>query len=411
MDTELFEKRIKGILVLHKEENVVGNLLAILGLMTVDFSSPATVQAAWDADSITIMAKTFSTTCTCHSTNDPKVRKVDGVMHSNRCDLSMADVLIRHRDLKSVEPDERGVTFDFSWPRDISPFKNVICARFRELQDAILWSNFSKAWAGVMSMLPDQIPAEDDDSIDEPEEIVEVKEDPDMVEPDGPTETVEEDNPDMACSPDPADDFDDLDVLPPAENVPAVAPTDTKIDPAPAIPDVPKRKRGRPSGTTDSAKKIQEFEKHEVPASAFTPTSTDGKPTILACIRFAEIIQEECSRISEIAREIAWAKEFPLDQVRGVKESLDRLALRSAHMEYRGGHDRDDPQAINPLIETTLANVTAVATVAVRDLGLAPELPSSWDVFKKSLKEAVDVSDSMFDIISQTGAGPAIRQG
>jgi hypothetical protein len=53
-------------------------------------------------------------------------------------------------------------------------------------------------------------------------------------------------------------------------------------------------------------------------------------------------------------------------------------------------------------------NVTASANVAVRDLGLSPEKPESWQKYQKDMKEVIGKADSMFDIMSQSGMGPII---
>jgi hypothetical protein len=414
-----FEKKIRGILVLHKPENEVHNVLCVLGLARIDFNSPSTVSVAWDEDGIAVMAKKFPADCSCAG-DDAKLYKVDGVAHSSQCAIVKMDTITRHALLTEMDTlDTERIICTFQWPRDLSVYKNTICARFPELgTHAPMWDSFVKNWGTIMKMIPEPSAA-DLEGVEEVEEIVEVVPDAPVSESfddiafdeidftDTGHEVVEEAIADP-ISPEPKaapEDEDTAVLVVSADDFPAPAPMMKTPEPAAE----PKRGRGRPSGTTKASKKANEAERTELSSGDFDP-DTEAK-RIPACIKFARIIREECARFVEIANTIESAESFPIETLEGLKDSLDRLSLRSAHMVYQGGHEEvDNPHAINGMVEVTLANVTAVCATAVRDLGLAPEKATSWEKYGKAIKEALDVSKSMTDIMSQAGIGPTITE-
>ena len=116
-----------------------------------------------------------------------------------------------------------------------------------------------------------------------------------------------------------------------------------------------------------------------------------------------KLILDELNGIKTAVEFIRDADSFPLESVKNLKARLDRLALKTAHLIYRGRHDMDDPSSINPMVEVTLANDSGTVNGAVRDLGLAPEKANSWADFKKEIKTVVDMADSMTEIMSQAG--------
>lgn len=417
--------QIKGLLLLTKSENVTKNVLGILGLNAANFPG-GEVQIMWDDAEITVQSKTT-------------IAEHDAYA-----------ALVAHKCLVDMDSDDDGIVWTFQWPRNIQPYHGAIVACFPELGQEVFWGNFKKAWYKITGQMPEPREPLSERTESTPAENPVVGMD---LGSNGPSSmgsinvaTEGEDIPPEPRIPEDlpqAPSFDDLDFdsTPAKEEAPALALTttaepDSKIevvhgagDPsleaaAQAVIDAQeaKRGRGRPPLTPEQ-KAAREAEKggkrltipsHETHLGSVAPVETAGKDgpkkVIPACVKFAEILEEEFARLRAVAQCVKEAEAFPMETIKGLKSSLDRLALRAAHMEFRGAHDADDPNAINPLVEVTLANVTAVANTATRDLGLAPERPKAWEDFKKNLKEAVDLADDMCGVMSQMGAGPAVQE-
>jgi hypothetical protein len=397
----LLTAKIKGLLLLNKSEAVTRNVLAILGLFSIDFADAQTLQVLCDADGVTVRDKSFQCACTCQSSHDPKVVRVGDDFHASVCHRAMEQRLAQDPNLVDADIDPSGTIWTFQWPRDIEPNRNVIAECFTELKQEALWKNFRRAWSELVALMPDdprpQVAdvevAQDQDA--DPGFDFDIPDTPETTE----REQIVQDTVDfiaanlLSCPPHMHPEEADTVIQASASPMPQEPTTDEK------------RGRGRPKGSTKSAKE-QALE----PSASDFVAQGEAKKTIPACVKFANILRDEMSRLSSEAEFIRGCEEFPLESIRSIKTSLDRLALRAAHMEFRGAHDADDPHAINPLVEVTLANVTAVLNGAVRDLGLAPEVPKTWEEFCRNIKEARDVADDMHGIMSQMGAGAAIQE-
>jgi len=415
------KSRLRGFLLLTKAENVTPNVLAMLGLFPSDFPDKH-VQLLWDEDSITVQSRAISALCDCQEhPKDPKVQTDGQTYHASTCAIAMRQKLLNHPCLMDLDGDEAEATWTFCWPRDLADYRAVIQTRFGELQGEALWKNFQKTWGSIVGGMPDPGPSLGErinpDAKPEPETRIPAEESARAAA-----------TADLPISFD--DDLDFNEVLTPApgqDQRPALLvemSTDHNEisivhgagDPgleaaAQAVLDAQdgKRGRGRPKGTTKAAKE----QAKELKASDFQPVETpEGKKTFPACVRFAQVLEEELCRLRSVGDLIRNEDErFPAETIESLKNSLDRLALRTAHLQFRGSHDADAPNALNPMIEVTLANVIASTNAATRDLSLSPEKHGSWEAFKKAMKEVLDVAGSMNDIMSQTGMGPVISEG
>ena len=152
MDQEKTLDSINKLLLLKGGKEEASNVLAMLGLYTIDFSGN-NVRVVKDAKEIAIQAKSFSPTCTCYeSGNAPKLTRIaDGTMHAMRCDLTMSYKLVNHPCLIDVDGDGKDTFWTFTWPRDIEPYKNVIQSVFPELESETLWNNFKHRWEEIVS--------------------------------------------------------------------------------------------------------------------------------------------------------------------------------------------------------------------------------------------------------------------
>ena len=383
---------LRGFLLLHKEADANHNLLAILGMFPSDF--PTAPSLLWDNDGITVQTRMFNATCTCSSHSlDPKINKVeiDGGWHASTCHLAMVQKLLVHSCLIAVEDDGEDMTWTFQWPRDLEPNRYVIGTRFPDAAEDTLWPAFKKSWSNITDMMPEM-----EFSLAEKAGAIPVAEeewkplvddfDLDFTSP------IAEPEPD----PEP-----EISVVHGAGNPEVEAAAQKYIDAQ------PKRKPGRPKGTSAKA---QEAAK-ELASADFAPVVVEGKKVFPSCQKFGQFASDELSRLCTVVMQIVTAEDhFPVDTIESLKNSLDRLALRAAHLQMRGRHEEDNPNALNPLVEITVANVEANIASAVRDLGLAPEKASSWETFVKSVKESLDVAKCLGEVMSQTGAGPTIQE-
>jgi len=415
------ETKIRGLLLLQKLDQVNPNILAMLGMFSSDITNNHPLQIMFDADEITILSKPLPDVCTCDKA-DPKVTKVDRGLHTERCNRVLRQKLLAHANLIRVDEDETETTWTFQWPRDITGYRNILETRFKELSDKDMWSSFQKSWAQITNMMPDPEPSLSeqeqenqpltDTQIEEGAEeiIAQVSTPPDPEEPVGM---------DFDTDMDFSDNLDDL-MPPPTKPIIAFQTShNTEISvvhgagnpaveaAAQAVLDTQevKRGRGRPKGTTNLAKARAQ----ELTAGDFEPTQAqDGKKVFPACLKFGQFASEELSRLCTVLQQIIVPDDgFPLETIESFKNSLDRLALRAAHLQFKGRQDQDEP-TLDGIVEVTLMNVTASANVAVRDLGLSPEKPESWQKYQKDMKEVIGKADSMFDIMSQSGMGPII---
>jgi hypothetical protein len=423
--------RIKDLLLLNKPdpEREKNNILAVMGLFAIDFPDPDRITLVWDENDIAIMSRTPAAHCTCQMSPDPKSHKVGDDWHGMACALVIKDHLLKHSCLVDVDDDDRNTTWTFQWPRNIMGYRNTLVAQFPELKDEALWKNFVRSWGDLAAMMPEAVPSLAE-RLAEEEEAPE--EEPPATEPE----------PEVEKSPDSSEanfedglDFD-MPIAPPVEEPEAVeeplpanqeletklskktAPKeDPPLDAQPQAPETPqaadnvvpldtkaKRKPGRPRATEAPA---SAQEKELAPAD-FRPKEEKGKKVYPAVLKFSIMAMEEIMRLGDEIKALPNAEGFPTESIRGIKTSLDRLALRTAHLEFRGP-DSESPNAINPLVEVTLQNVIAVATTACRDLGLAPEKAASWEAFVKNVKDAKDKAGAMYELFSQIGAGPVIQ--
>jgi len=385
---------IKGLLLLNKAENQTRNILAILGLQTSDFGDPKKVRILWDAEEITVQSATLQEECTC-APGDPKTHAL-GVQnyHTERCCQTLTHNLCSHENLLESDVDGDDSSYTFQWPRNIDGARPTLEVMFGELSDNNLWSNFKMSWARLTDQMgPEKqsqkerldavngtaLPLEDEDELT-PEEV------------DGAGMDFEDDL-----------DFGTLPTVAPLTLVPnRVLDAMEDLMEQDEVAEV-KRGRGRPKGSTKAAKE----QAKELKADDFVPSESGNLPALEKFGRFAA---EEMSRLCGVVETIMTADDFPYDTIESFKNSLDRLALRAAHLQFRGAHDADAPGAINPLIEVSVANVVATVNSATRDLELAPEKPASWETFAGTIKEAVGMSKCLFEVMSQSGAGPVIQE-
>ena len=428
---------IKGLLLLNKGEETTHHVLAMLGLFPSDFGSRTlSGPPVWDADEILIQAEAFDLICTC----DPKATKVVMIegqgRHSSHCALSLWDKLQRHPNLVSLESDGDDVNYVFDWPRDLTPNEAVICAVFKEQNVNIgWWPGFMKSWKRITDHMPEPrltfwetqaqaaeaeleaIPGEEnvpdagtvdfgDDDLDfeVPPPAPGTRENP----------VITEGNPEVAAAVQRG-----LEALPEVKERPMLS-LETGPDreitivhgagnpfveaAMQAVLDAEKPKEKRKPGRPPKEKPASQ----ELSATDFTPTP-DGEP-IPALAKFAKYASAELIDMCNLIDSISKADHFPFDTIETVKNAFDRLANRTAHLQFKGKHDSDDPGAINPLLEVTLCNVTSIVNTAVRDLALSPERAESWKTFADQVKVAREKAGSAEDMMSQPGAGPAISE-
>ena len=410
---------LKGFLLLQKEHDVTHNALAIMGLFATDF--PSEPSLIWDQAGITVQTTPFLNECTCKEfPKDPKVYKLADALHANRCAWAMAHKMLMHPCLLDVEDDGETMTWNFQWPRAIEEFRAVIGTRFQDATNNDLWPAFRKSWQAITDLMP-----EPEFSLAEKTGTVPVTEEEWIPESEVPADdTFDMDFDAQTNDPEPPTfDSEAGSLLPEPENSisivhgagnPAVeAAAQAYFDAnagkvQAALEPVEKRKPGRPKGT---GAKDREAAKELAPAD-FAPTvNKGGKKVFPSCQKFAHFASEELGRLCSVVEMILVAEDsFPVDTIQSLKNSLDRLALRAAHLELRGRHENDEAGALNPMVEVTIANIEAATGSAVRDLALAPDKTASWEVFKKALKEVIDVAGSMDCILSQTGMGPVVSE-
>jgi hypothetical protein len=452
----LFTNKINRFLLLKNPAATTNHLLGMLGLFTIDFPDKESVRVSYDEDGISVMAKPFGSKCTCANEKDDLKLNLEhtghGIRHTSTCDLYRREKILYHDLTREIDTTDPQVSlYDFDWPRDIQPYRASIATWFPEQSNDGLWKAFTKTWTDIMELLP-----KDDSLADNPEPDAKTGYedigDPELGSPQ-PDTSVDEDT-DPACFGDTAqsvedsmaetskqemvesdDDYDSDIPLPSATATFAIAleqpqerPTvsgvtgipgyenvlahgsPTPSPSSPPQPEVPvRKKRGRKHGSTDVAKAIREAEASEMKPEDFIPRpSPEGEGKFLpSCAFYAKMMREEFVRLSSAMDDIEAAEVVPVEDLKMVKESLDRMALRSAHMELRGVND-DGERRVNMLIETTVSNVLATMQAATRDLGLAPDDPRTWESFRKLLGDVGDKAKAMLELMTQPGAGPAI---
>ena len=407
ISTTKLEAKIRGHLDLITADKAVRHLLPLLGLFGIDFPSKD-LTVIWDHEGVSITCKAkFSNNCTCaEHAKDPKVIRLDdGEMHASFCDQSKAFALVQNPNLVDLNEDDSGMIWTFQWPRSIAEVRDYLINAFPALENDAEWAHFAAGWHEIVGFMPPAKPSvyqianadapgpalDFGDGLDFGEETANVV----------PFAGIEVGTQDQEQPAPPDGTLQDGPEPFPSTSMPGVDLVDLPPEGA------PKKKRGRPAGTTKAAQEA----KQDIPAGAFEPEKKeDGKVRIPACVKFAQFADEEVCRLRTIIENIKEAEKFPTETIKILKNAFDRLALRTAHLEFRGLHDTDDPKAINPLVEVSLANVSAEVTTAVRDLCLAPEKPKSWEDFCKALKEAKELADSVNDVISQTGAAPCVQE-
>ena len=418
-------------------ETPLRNILCYLGLYTSDFPDGKKAQIMWDENEIVVSSKSFPEVCNCDG-KDPKVVAIEDGWHSSRCNLAQAWVLMHHPDLVDLEDDETGrTTWTFQWPRSLQGRREVIQVVFTEVGDDGLWEAHQETWRRIVALMPEPRPSLATKAGEFPEafpekESVEVPPDlPDAPPLDYGADMDLDDAPvagmDVGWKDPTILDMPVTEITLEADGTPALeevievmleAPTERTVradgtivpgpsepEPEPETPEqAEKRKRGRPKGTTKAAKNLA-LETGSIQAEE-TP---EGK-RIPICQKFAAMMDQEMVYMASMTKAIRNAEAFPMDTTTALKTLLDRLALRAAHLEARKPHDAEEPQNLSPIIETTLLNVSAQTKAAVRDLGLAPEKPASWQEFQKTIKEVSGLAGSLYDVVSQTGMTPYITE-
>lgn len=429
----LFLNKVKGFLLLKTPTDVTHNLLSMLGLYTIDFPDHNAVDVSYDEDGIYVLAKPFGTKCTCANEKEELKFHLEhtghGIRHTTSCDYYRREKILYHGLLREFDTTDPVVSvYDFDWPSNIEPYRAAIITKFPEQDNDGLWKAFAKTWSDIMELLP-----QDDAIVENPEPDVKTgyedaapatsncdysDADEDLHlgprQPDG-----DQDEPAAQGMPDPVDDYD-CDIPVPTAAAALVEKLEPITVPVPVNPasqstpatqsEVPvPKKRGRKPGSTNAAKAIREAESSELRPEDFTatPAPTGEGQVIPACTFYAKMMREELSRLSGVMDDIEVASTIPVENLKMVKDSLDRLALRSAHMELRGVSE-DGERRVNMLIETTVSNVLETTRTATRDLALAPDDPRTWESFRKLLGDVSDKAKAMLELMTQPGAGPAI---
>lgn len=415
-------KDIGALLLLGKPENRIGNLLAILGLFPTDFSMAyGQLLVSYDENGVLIEADEFVGLCTC--SEDPKSPRLhlvpnDPERHSSRCDAYRAYTIGVHPNLVDLEPIERDgrkrTVFNFAWPRVLETRnQNVLVTHFGELQAEKLWENFKRSWTKIMELLPpapksyaerlsvEEVPSPEAPTMDFGDMDFGVTSEPvangavDLTpEVEKPLEQVAEETAKKRKRKEKAE----------AEEAPAPAPapeTEAPVNETSAPVSETKAPEGETPAVPKETLKKEKKEKKE---------KEEPKKTIPTLLKFKAMADEELAGILSSVQFIADAESFPIEAIKSLKARIDRLALKAAHLAYRGGHDLERPSAINPIVEITLANVTQSTNSAIRDLGLCPEKPNSWVDFQKEMKDIQDVAKAMAEIMAQTGIGPVVQE-
>lgn len=453
-------KKIGDLLLLRNEETRQRNLLAIFGLFHTDFSKPILV--SYDENGVLVVCPQFGGVCTCQQ--DPKFPKThripnDPELHSSRCDVYRSYALAMHECLRDVTyaKDQKGqdtICFDFFWPRTLTTkMRNVLVTAFPEIQADSLWANFTKGWERIMKFLPEppapwnermggtesEAPAEKapvpttpnmamdfdldldvatpgpelkTEAVKQPplEEVIKEttakrkggrkkKEETEKTAEQAAPSTVEietEANP-SAGEQQPVVEMEVVSTTP----IPEEGSVNTNVEDAPAP-----AKAAENAPPTGKEPKDGKGKKKAEGKDAKEKTVKKIDP---AREKFVTLIRDELSGISNAIAFIEETEGFPVEAVKNLKARFDRLALKTAHLIYRGRHDADAPGVINPMVEVTLANISGTVNGAVRDLGLAPEKVNSWVDFKKEIKSAMETADSMAEIMAQIGMADVVQ--
>lgn len=449
LNTEVV-RRLNGILLLNKPENRTSNLMAVFGLFPTDFAIQDPALVSYDATGILVEADAFKGLCTC--ADDPKSPRVyriagDPERHNGRCDAYKAYAIAMNPwlvDVEHIEKDGRPRSvFSFQWPRELTSHeRDVLVTRFTELQADSLWGGFLKGWNEIMALLPEPVASY--------ASKLEAEEDGPAPDPETGTPTPEA----TGAQASEGMDFGDMDITfsddPKGESA---APPATEKPLEEVIQETAAARKGRGKKKEKAPEEPQPAQTAvgtEEPASLVSPGGTvitllpqdpgptahpatdapdkkadagakekkedgkkkDEKPKKInpAVRKFVEVAREEISGILTSLDFLMDTEGFPVDSLKMLKSRFDRMGIKTAHLVFRGGHELERPGAINPLIEITLANVNGKVGAAIRDLGLSPEKPNSWVDFRKELKEAADISESMSDIMAQMGVSEAIQE-
>jgi hypothetical protein len=387
VSNELYRRLLQILLIVKEKDNspkVQANVLAMMGLAPDSF--PGDIFLSWDAEEILVQTMDFQASCTCATNPGLKLALVNGERHADSCDLARRQAILQHPCLTEVERDDDTITWTFQWPREIVDNRDALKNVFHELSDDILWNNFITTWKGFAVLMDDpKQPYSERMQADMEQEAALDAEAESVVLPDG------------GSSYD--DDLDLLDSAP----VPEFTEDDQPVDDAPSEESTPEPPKKRGPGRPPKKKP----ESKELSAADFTPTP-DGKP-IPALVKFAQYASEELGNLCSMINSLTTIDHFPFDTIESIKNSFDRLANRTAHLQYKGKHDANDPGSVNVLLEVTLCNVSSIVNNAVRDLSLSPERAESWKTFADEIKIARDKATSAEDIMGQPGAGPAIQ--
>jgi hypothetical protein len=424
--------KIAGLLLLSKADSRMAHALAVFGLFKIDFPEPLEqVSLTWDALGVCVTSPRFKGLCTCDA--DPKAPRINMVpndpeRHASTCDVWKLYTLGSHANLINVEDDGKALVWDFAWPRT-KPNRNALEASFGELKAQTLWENFEKGWNTLMTMLPPQGPSMKERlEASEPPTVMDF-DDMDLDLSQTPVKVAE-----LNPKPEFPDPFTGANPEPSIEEVAtktkkvregkAKAEKKKETDPTEPTPPEPSESAAEPETTNEDTTITVVFSNipgieegtvlkknaREKKRAGESDSTEAPKKTIPACLKFRDLLKEECAGLLRSADDIADCESFPADMIKLLKNRLDRLAIKAAHLAYRGGHDNEDPGAINIIIETTLANVQGATNAAIRDLGMAPQLPKSWEDFQKELKDQMDVAKAAVIIMSQMGIGIAIQE-
>lgn len=418
-NNEEVRKKIRGILLLHKTQNVTPHLLGALGLTAFDFGVDNAKETAAVLDEsecpiqIRVVTPGFTqdTPCTCAKSRLDKTVAIPGQAnkHTSDCLLTLKHKLNTHPNLKSFGRTESNkARYQFQLPYEFSNSANgILRSYFPELENPLLMGNFEKAWKQIMEIAGikpeeastlEQVEAAPEQTEAEPARVADDLDDlfggaeleaQTAAAQEQPVEVVQEDLAEIA------------------ENVPP-EPTNISdlVPPAPA----PKGKKAKKtedhfgSGAPSEPKKDKQGEGEK------KKEEKTGK-VYRSLTLLANNLEEECSRFMSIAKGFREKMEaFPKESVRSLKCSLDRLAKQAAQTEYKGEHERENKKSINPVVEITQVNVVSVVRAACRDLELAMEKPKAWEEFSKTLTEVVKKTKSMEEILDQHGIADAVQE-
>lgn len=417
-NNEEIGKKIRGILLLHKTQNVTPHLLGALGLTAFDFGVESAKETAAILDEsecpmqIRVVTPGFGqdTPCTCAKSRLDKTVAIPGQAnkHTSDCLLSLKHKLNTHPNLKTFGRTESGkARYQFELPYHFSNSANgILRSYFPELENPLLMGNFEKAWRQIMDIAGVKPPVEETGAPGESgAELANVSDDLDDLfggaELEARTATAQEQPVEVAQ--------EDL-----AENVPPEPTNISDLVPPTPTP-APKGKKGKKtedhfgSGAPSEPKKDKQ-EEGEKKKDGKEKEDKTGK-VYRSLTLLANNLEEECSRFMSIAKGFREKMEaFPKESVRSLKCSLDRLAKQAAQTEYKGEHERENEKSINPVVEITQVNVVSVVRAACRDLELAMEKPKAWEEFSKTLAEVVKKTKSMEEILDQHGIADAVQE-